>query len=554
MTDFLEVQPSDPSLVRYAKNNPARLGMLSACVLAVLLLQVFAGQTKKTKLAKGHLAKGLEKKNALNLMKQQQAAKKLTKTAFNIRQPGQKGFLAVPNAQPGVLVLGSPGAGKTASVINPLVRSAIDQGHRIIMFDWKYPDQASQLVPYAAARGYKRINVFAPGFAESQRINPLDLIESPEDMIGAQELALSILQNDSKVNTDSTTQFFLDSAASLLAPIFCVVKGCQYPDLLTVLMILQSENLIERLKSAKIGRYQRLMLQQAIATAGSPKQLAGLLTSTIKPLTNFLLGDNMINAVVGASSFDPILRPKEMIVFGMDRNNSEALKPLIGSTLRMTMKNNLLNKCGVPLIASLDELSTLELPITEWLNTNRSDGFVGLIGLQNLEQCDKDRRRELKTGCPTKMLFNPNDDETAEMFSKWLGKEQVGTKSKTEGWSSGKRSRSTSGREQAVDMLQAADILKQPEGVALVLNSGHRNAKEASVPFRHRFTYTSKDEAQEAKLQGLWEEACLPRLVGRAPAMTGEVDAMIKARRNEAKKLLGNPDKGTHRGPKGGNK
>ena len=45
--------------------------------------------------------------------------------------------------------------------------------------------------------GYKRINIFAPGFQESQRINPLELIESPDDMINAQELALSILQNNS---------------------------------------------------------------------------------------------------------------------------------------------------------------------------------------------------------------------------------------------------------------------------------------------------------------------------------------------------------------------
>ena len=212
-----------------------------------------------------------------------------------------------------------------------------------------------------------------------------------------------------------------------------MAKGSKYPDLLMVLMLLQSENLVERLKSAKIGRYQRLLLQQTIAAAGSPKQMAGLLTTAIQPLTNFLLGDNMINAVVGDSSFNPILNPGEMTIFGMDRTNSEALKPLIGSTLRLTVKNNLLNPCDAPLIVSLDELSTLDVPISEWLNTYRSDGFVGIVGIQNPEQLDKERRREVMTGCPTKILFNPNDLETAKMFSEWVGKEQVDLKSKTEG-------------------------------------------------------------------------------------------------------------------------
>ena len=99
-------------------------------------------------------------------------------------------------------------------------------------------------------------------------------------------------------------------------------------------------------------------------------------------------------------------------------------------------------------------------------------------------------------------------------------------------------------------MYQPADILKLPEGTAIVLNSGHKNAKEAAVPFRHRFTYTQKDEVIAERSQALWHKECHPRLIQRAPGLSTDIDTLIKERRNEAKRILKGTDPETSRGGK----
>ena len=68
----------------------------------------------------------------------------------------------VPDAQRGTSVIGAAGTGKTFSVIDPLIRSAIEQSLPTIVYDFKYPAQTKRIAAYAAAHGYK-VRVYAPG-------------------------------------------------------------------------------------------------------------------------------------------------------------------------------------------------------------------------------------------------------------------------------------------------------------------------------------------------------------------------------------------------------
>ncbi|MEO0844121.1 MAG: type IV secretory system conjugative DNA transfer family protein, partial [Cyanobacteria bacterium J06643_5] len=49
--------------------------------------------------------------------------------------------LYVPDAQRGIAVIGAAGSGKTFSVIDPLIRSAFDQGFPMLLYDFKFPAQ-----------------------------------------------------------------------------------------------------------------------------------------------------------------------------------------------------------------------------------------------------------------------------------------------------------------------------------------------------------------------------------------------------------------------------
>jgi type IV secretory pathway TraG/TraD family ATPase VirD4 len=69
--------------------------------------------------------------------------------------------------------MGGPGSGKTFSVIDQALLSAIDQGFPVLLYDFKYPTQSKRIAGYAKSKGYK-VNIFAPGYRESEICNPID--------------------------------------------------------------------------------------------------------------------------------------------------------------------------------------------------------------------------------------------------------------------------------------------------------------------------------------------------------------------------------------------
>ena len=53
--------------------------------------------------------------------------------------------LYFPDAQRGISAIGAAGSGKTFSVIDPLLRSAFDQGFPMCLYDFKYPAQTKRV-------------------------------------------------------------------------------------------------------------------------------------------------------------------------------------------------------------------------------------------------------------------------------------------------------------------------------------------------------------------------------------------------------------------------
>jgi len=75
----------------------------------------------------------------------------------------------LPHAERGILVIGSPGSGKTFSTIDRSLESAMIQGFPILLYD-KKGDQLALHSALAARYGYK-VYVFAPGEPYSGVIN-----------------------------------------------------------------------------------------------------------------------------------------------------------------------------------------------------------------------------------------------------------------------------------------------------------------------------------------------------------------------------------------------
>ena len=103
--------------------------ILLGCGLALLLLSAVP-KGEKHRSATGHFGGGREKKAAYKQAKQQILNRKKNSVALYIGRPTLfgKAPIMLPDAQRGTAVCGGPGSGKTFSVIDPSIRSAIDRG------------------------------------------------------------------------------------------------------------------------------------------------------------------------------------------------------------------------------------------------------------------------------------------------------------------------------------------------------------------------------------------------------------------------------------------
>ena len=297
--------------------------------------------------------------------------------------------LYVPDAQRGISVCGGAGSGKTFSVIDPLIRSALDQGFPTIIYDFKYAAQTKRAVAYAMKRGYT-VRVFAPGFPESEICNPLDLLRDEEDAVAAGQLAQVINKNFDRGGGDSGDRFFQEAGDNLVEGILLVTKAVarltgdpSYCDLMMAQAILSLDKLPQRLEAASKGVlkvWTTRPLSQLISVKDSEKTVAGILGTAQRVFQRFLKKD-FVGAFCGQTTLPLDLDGKQLVVFGLDRNNRDIIGPLLAAILHMIIVRNVSRTIPRkdPLVVALDELPTLYLPqLVNWLNENRED--VRIVG------------------------------------------------------------------------------------------------------------------------------------------------------------------------------
>ncbi|HEY9596432.1 MAG TPA: type IV secretion system DNA-binding domain-containing protein, partial [Cyanophyceae cyanobacterium] len=407
-------------------------GMMIGTLMAVMILvQVLGGGDKKGKIARGYLGGLKEKAKAAKKAKKQMKVITRNEVSLYVGCPKpmleklhsewqEKGLvpakskppkaqgttLFIPDAQRGTSVLGAAGSGKTFSVIDPLVRSALDQGFPMVLYDFKYPAQTKRAVAYAMKRGYT-VRVFAPGFPESEVCNPLDLIKDEEDAIAAGQLAQVINKNFSRGGDKGGDKFFEEAGDSLVEGILLVTKAVgrledpKYCDLMMSQAILSLTSLPQRLQHAAnngtISVWASRPLSQLFGVMDSEKTVAGIVGSAARLFMRFMKKD-FVGAFCGATTLPLDLDGKQLLIFGLDRNNRDIVGPLLAAILHMVVSRNVSRTVPRkdPLVTVLDELPTLYLPqLVNWLNENREDGFCGILGYQNIAQLEQFYSKEL---------------------------------------------------------------------------------------------------------------------------------------------------------------
>ncbi|WP_013325732.1 type IV secretory system conjugative DNA transfer family protein [Gloeothece verrucosa] len=538
--------PIPTSSITNFLNTPSGLALLGS-VAAFGLLSLLDDSNKKGKLATSYWGSGKEKRFAARraalqienpkrnsaalylgmpdevLLKLQQQWVLDNRKQFLKRKPSPNTFY-VPDIQRGISVLGGAGTGKTFSVIDPLIRSALDQGFPTIIYDFKYPAQTCRAVAYALKRGYK-IRIFAPGFPESDSCNILDFLKDAEDAVAAGQLAQTITKNcDISNGHASGDKFFEDAGATLVEGIFLLAKavaafkGKEYADLMTASAILSLPELGKRLLYAQqqslFPIWTMRPLAQVISVSGSPETESSIVGTAQRTFQKFLKKD-FIGSFCGESTLPLDLDGKTLVIFGLDRNNRDIVGPLLAATLHMVVSQNVsrVEPRRDPLCVFLDELPTIYLPqLQNWFNEAREDGFCGVIGAQNLGQLERIYGKELARiifgGTATKYLFNPQDVESAKYFSEFLGEVEVKFDSKSRSKNTGKHggggSRSTSDNRQKRPLFEPAQFLKLPTGKAIVINPAYRRGGDNYVPILQKIHVARCERAEMEWSESRW--------------------------------------------------
>ena len=454
------------------------------------------------------------------------------------------GALFVTDAQRAVAAIGSSSSGKTYSVIDPLIRSSVEQGFPTIIYDFKYPEQSSKIVAYAAKHGYE-VNVFAPGFPESGVCNVLDFMKDGDDGLMARQIGASLNANLSGKATAQRDEFFGDAGDQLMQALMMLAKSLPEPDLMTAALLSSLDKLPDRILKAKsrsdyasddewkLSTLTHMAFSQVIQLRDSEKTVSGVIGTAQRIFSRFLVRE-LIATLCGKTTIPLDMEGKKLLVIGMDQTRRDAVSPLLATVLQMVVNHNLYGKERKdPLIVSLDEIDSLYLPnLKRWVTEGRFKGLCTIIGFQNIGQLEESYGKGvLQTvigGCGTKFILNPQDKASAEYFSSYLGEETMDIRQLSR--SRGRQSSTTSSKQlNKRPLVESASILKFPTGKGVFINPGYASQQEAYVPIIGKIKIPKTEADISDKCEELWPKV-RQRLIDRANKGSSDPEIVVNRR------------------------
>jgi type IV secretion system protein VirD4 len=431
----------------------------------------------------------------------------------------QNGNVEIPQAQQSIAIAGAPDSGKTFSIIDPAIRSAIAQGFPILVYDFK-GSQLEAHAAWAAAQGYA-VHVFAPGQPYTGTCNPLDFLDDETDALTAAQLAQVLQKNTQRDGSYRDNDFFTSAGTNLVEAVMLLAKRTPYPDLLMASKLLNLPDLPTRIQFAvqegRISPWTMESFSQLLSSEGADKQISGIVATAQRTFKTFT-GKQLIRSFCGQTTIPLKLTGKQILFLQVDIQRRDAVTPLLAAILHLIVTSNFAQPRKEPLVIALDELPTLYLPdLPKWINEFRSYGLVALLGYQNFAQLQHIYGRELSraifAACGTKVFFNPKDRETAQEFSGYLGEKEVKFYTRTQGRQGGN---TRSEQYQKMPLLTTDQILKLGQGECVLINPAYGSGGESSVPLRLKVKISPQEITMQQRSSELWQNKVQQRLIDRA--------------------------------------
>jgi len=469
---------------------------------------------------------------------------------------GQVPCVFVPNANPGIEIIGAPGEGKTFSAIDRLLASAIEQGFPIVLYDYKGgPMAEGGQIPFiatlAARHGYK-VRIFAPGQNYSCTINPLDFIKDSSDISMAQTLAKTF-QANLRGDSGRTDGFFGPAGEKLLYASFLLAKKLRYPDLAMAFAILSLPELGKRLAYAKKNKTQALSVwddvtfSQFLSVADSAETGGGILAQA-QDIAGIFIQADLLPCLMGQTNVSLDLKSKEILLFQSDEERHRVMNPLIAGIIETLVNRNFSHQRKCPLVLSLDEYPTLTIEQSvHWPNRHRSKGLIMIAGYQSkpqlVESYGKNKAEIFRGGLKNRFLFNPQNEETQKEWSELIGKKEIKIENSSRSPSKGGFGSQKSVSEQSLltSIMNSDDLRSMQEGECIYVNSQSKLKKRGYIPWHiPRIKVSKKDQKLQDDCEAMWSESLIHKITAREDKHRAnyDVEQELRNRFTEAERLF----------------
>ncbi|MBN8674270.1 MAG: YWFCY domain-containing protein [Chitinophagales bacterium] len=319
---------------------------------------------------------------------------------YNLRGKVRKSWINIINPFRGLLVCGSPGAGKSYFVIQHIIRQHIRKGFTMLVYDFKYDDLTK--IAYNTLLKNKNSYKVEPKFytinfddlSRSHRCNPLDA-STMFDITDATEASRSIMMG---LNRDWITKqgdFFVESPINFLTAIIWFLKKYQGGKYLTLphvielmqveyeklFSVLRTEPEIEVLINPFISAYQNDAMEQLEGQVASAKIGMARLSS---PQLYWVLSANDFTLDINDPEKPKIVclanNPQKQQIYGA------VLSLYVTRLIKLVNQKNKLKSSLV-----FDEFPTIFFnDIDSLIATARSNKVATCLGIQDFSQLKKD--------------------------------------------------------------------------------------------------------------------------------------------------------------------
>lgn len=410
---------------------PDKIGMMGyGITLSIGYLLLLTGVLHIRRIIHHNLMK--DQFNKQNQLFKQERRKIENPYSVNIKTGN--GWLNVVNPFRATMVLGTPGSGKSYTIVEEFIKQHIQKGFSMLVYDFKYPDLSqvayNYLLKYQA--NYARIpKVYLVNFNDpinSHRVNPIapKLIQTQADALAtAESLFLNINKEYIK-----RKDFFTSSAVNLVAALIWFLRSfeggkyCTIPHTISLLSLPDGElfSILEKQKDLKplLSPFADALEKKAY------QQLSGQTASARIPLSRlatkelyWILSGNDVELAINNPAHPALLflanNPQTQKSYG-------AIFGLLASTITRIINK----KQQLPLSLIIDELPTIYINgLDNLIATARSNKISTLLSFQDLAQLERDYGKEVANA-----IFNTVGNkitgavvaETAKKVSEMIGR------------------------------------------------------------------------------------------------------------------------------------